>query len=190
MLVLGDFNMNILEKTCCRKWLDIVSSFSLTQLISEPTRVTETVQSSSLIDHVRVYTSNLSNIVESGDTKYALSDHYLVFAIRHRSMIGKQASRISIEFNDYSQFTDQHICEHFSGNSLDSVLCEKDVGSMFEKFNQMYRSIIRKLVTTKRRFVKTAHLPAWLDAEVKAHMQLRDSLKRQNKWPEYKNSEI
>ena len=182
MLVLGDFNMNILEKTCCRKWLDIVSSFSLTQLISEPTRVTET--SSTLIDHV--YTSNLSNIVESGVTKYALSDHYLVFAIRHRSMIGKQASRISIEFNDYSQFTDQHICEHFSGNSLDSVLCEKDVGSMFEKFNQMYRSIIRKLVTTKRQFVKTAYLPAWLDAEVKAHMQLRDSFKRQNKWPEYK----
>ena len=62
---------------------------------------------------------------------------------------------------------------------------------MFENFNQMYRSIIRKLVTTKRRFVKTAYLPAWLDAEVKAHMQLRDSLKRQNKWPEYKkNSEI
>ena len=48
------------------------------------------------------------------------------------------------------------------------------------------RSIIRKLVTTKRRFVKTAYLPAWLDAEVKAHMQLRDSLKSQNKWPEYK----
>ena len=105
--------------------MDIVSSFSLTQLTSEQTRVTET--SSTLIDHV--YTSYLSNIVESGVTKYAISDHYLVFAIRHRSMIGRQASRISIEFNDYSQFTDQHICEHFSGNSLDSVLCEKDVAA-------------------------------------------------------------
>ena len=53
-------------------------SFGLTQLISEPTRETE--QTSTLIDHIAV--SNVRNISKSGVVRTAISDHYLVYAVR------------------------------------------------------------------------------------------------------------
>ena len=53
-------------------------SFGLTQLISEPTR--ETVQTSTLIDHITV--SNVRNISKSGVVRTAISEHYLVYTVR------------------------------------------------------------------------------------------------------------
>ena len=57
---------------------DIYQSFRLEQLIKEPTR--ETTETSTLLDHVAV--KNVKNIVESGVFRVALSDHYLVYAVR------------------------------------------------------------------------------------------------------------
>ena len=49
--MLGDFNFNLLrENTETRHWLHITDSFNFTQLVTEPTRVTE--NSETLIDHV------------------------------------------------------------------------------------------------------------------------------------------
>ena len=57
---------------------DIYQSFRLEQLIKEATP--ETTETSTLLDHVAV--SNFKNIAESGVFKVALSDHYLVYAVR------------------------------------------------------------------------------------------------------------
>ena len=57
---------------------DMYESFGLTQLISEPTRETE--QTSTLIHHIAV--SNVRNISKSGVVRTAISDHYLVYAVR------------------------------------------------------------------------------------------------------------
>ena len=54
--------------------MDIYATYGLKQVIKEPTRVT--VQSSTLIDHITV--SSTDNIVESGVLKVTLSDHYHV----------------------------------------------------------------------------------------------------------------
>ena len=184
IIILGDFNINLLEAEGKNKrWMNMVTSFSLNQLISCPTRVTDT--SSTLIDHV--YSNNPSNIAESGVVKYTLSDHFLIFATRLCTPTKKKESkRICREFKDYSLLTDQNIRDNLSGNNLESVLCEKNIDSMFYKFNQIYCSLMKSLIITRKRFVKTDNLPKWLDNEVKKHMKLRDYLKRDGKWKEYK----
>ena len=57
-ILLGDFNRNLLNPEIDRDWGNFTSSLGLTQLISEPTRVTH--ESQTLIDHI--YTNNEETI--------------------------------------------------------------------------------------------------------------------------------
>ena len=72
MILLGDFNVNFLEKGKHRRsWRDVVSLISLDQLITGPTRGTEI--SRTYIDHAN--DRNPSYIANSGVMEYGLSDH-------------------------------------------------------------------------------------------------------------------
>ena len=88
IILLGDTNCDLLPisedsseqqvPNHIKRINDVYQSFRLEQVIKEATR--ETTETSTLIDHVAV--SNINHIVESGVYKVALSDHYLVFAVR------------------------------------------------------------------------------------------------------------
>ena len=62
ILILGDFNLDILKQLPSRKINNVCQYFGLDQLISEPTHFTET--SSSVID--LIFTSNKNNVFLSG----------------------------------------------------------------------------------------------------------------------------
>ena len=55
---MGDFNIDCTSCINKKKWQNLVQLFDLSQLVSEPTRITETT--STLIDHI--YTNNQENI--------------------------------------------------------------------------------------------------------------------------------
>ena len=57
-VLLGDLNKNLLNEEIDRDWGNFIMSLGLTQLVSEPTRVTK--DSTTLIDHI--YTNNEENI--------------------------------------------------------------------------------------------------------------------------------
>ena len=71
-----DSNVPVLNNVKCIN--ELYSSYGLTQLINDLTR--ETATSSTIIDHITV--SNVMNIIESGVHRVALSDHFLVHAVR------------------------------------------------------------------------------------------------------------
>ena len=73
LILMGDFNIDLTSSTN-NKWMNLIQLFDLTQLISSPTRITQS--SSSIIDHV--YTSNPEYITESFVPHYAISDHFPV----------------------------------------------------------------------------------------------------------------
>ncbi len=61
MVVMGDFNVDLLRPhDIPQNWLDIMEGFSLTQLISELTRITETRES--LLDHIYVTSQTMSKV--------------------------------------------------------------------------------------------------------------------------------
>ena len=57
---------------------------------------------------------------------------------------------------------------------------------MFEKFHIHLNHLIAKLVSEKTRFVKTYSLPKWLDDEVKENIKIRNRLKQDGNWDEYR----
>ena len=79
LLQIGDFNRNLLNPEIDRDWGNFTSSLGLTQLISEPTRVTQ--ESQTLIDHI--YTNNEETINSVYVEKMCISDHFAVFAIEN-----------------------------------------------------------------------------------------------------------
>ena len=100
IIIFGDFNIDLLNPTSKNRWLDNVTSpLLLNQLISEPTRITNS--SRTLIDHI--YSSKSDNIAKSGVIKYSLSDHFMIVASREidrNVKISKQ--RCKVTFLDYS----------------------------------------------------------------------------------------
>ena len=75
--ILGDLNCNLLkpEASDCKVLGNFCSSYNLTQLIKEPTRVTE--QTSSLLDIILV--SDIKQVRESFVMHSSVSDHDLVY---------------------------------------------------------------------------------------------------------------
>ena len=77
-MIVGDFNRNLLNQEIEREWGNLTVSLGLTQLINEPTRVTQ--ESQTLIDYI--YTNNEETIQCVYVEKMCISDHFAVFCYR------------------------------------------------------------------------------------------------------------
>ena len=112
--------------------------FDLTQLVSTPTRVTQT--SSTIIDHI--YTSNPENITETFVSYYAISDHFPVcFSTKVNAKISKP-DHITTSYRCFKTFdenlflTDLSSClEHF----------KSDRGTVDEDFAACHSVIVQCL---------------------------------------------
>lgn len=70
---LGDVNIDLFDINLRHRWNNnVISQFSLTQIESEATRVTESTNT--LTDHV--YTNSPNNFCAAVVEKYSLSNHY------------------------------------------------------------------------------------------------------------------
>ena len=79
ILVLGDININYLSDcSITRQMRSMCDEASLTQMITVPTRVTQT--SKTLIDHI--LTSDHGGFIETGCLNVGVSDHHMVYAIK------------------------------------------------------------------------------------------------------------
>ncbi len=94
VMLLGDLNIDMLnapESSNVTKLLHILDNVHLTQMISEPTRVT--AHSKTLIDHI--YVSHPQSIVHHCVPIYAVSDHYPVCVTRKINNQKKTVKEIS-----------------------------------------------------------------------------------------------
>ncbi|MEW8547185.1 MAG: endonuclease/exonuclease/phosphatase family protein, partial [Candidatus Thiodiazotropha sp.] len=101
MILMGDFNIDLISCTN-HKWLNLLQLFDFSQLVSEPTRVTQT--SSSLIDHV--YTSNPENIIECFVPFYSISDHFPVCFTRKVSCKVTKSEHTTTSYRCFKNFNE------------------------------------------------------------------------------------
>lgn len=78
ILLMGDLNINWLDKGKRKHLKDIVNSIQMTQLIKKPTRITKTSQT--LID--LIFTNKPDRIVKTYNLITGLSDHNFVLIAR------------------------------------------------------------------------------------------------------------
>ncbi|MCG7879242.1 MAG: endonuclease/exonuclease/phosphatase family protein, partial [Candidatus Thiodiazotropha endolucinida] len=99
-ILLGDFNKNLLDAEIDRDWGNFTTSLGLTQLVTEPTRVTN--ESQTLIDHI--YTNTEENIQRVNVERLCLSDHYAIFCNRKsQSNLGKNTHQ-TITYRSFKNF--------------------------------------------------------------------------------------
>ena len=103
-ILLGDFNIDFSQKNRSpskQLLLNFARQFHLDQLITKPTRITET--SKTMID--LIFVANSQRIVRSDVIPCSLSDHSLVFCV-FKAGITKAPPRI-IEYRSYKHYNKQ-----------------------------------------------------------------------------------
>ena len=84
---MGDLNINYLKPNLigCKLIKELCRDYNLTQLITEPTRITQATRT--LLDLI---ITNMNLVQESGVLDYVISDHLPVFVIRKKQRILKE----------------------------------------------------------------------------------------------------
>lgn len=108
---MGDFNLDISTNTN-KKWLNLTELFDLSQLVSQPTRVTETT--STTIDHV--YTSHPENISEVFVSNYSISDHFPVCFSRKVNIKISKSDHITTSYRSFKTFNEDAFINDLSGD--------------------------------------------------------------------------
>ena len=169
--------------------INILETYQLTQLISEPTRVTSST--STLID---LFVMNKKkSIVHSGVYSLAVSDHYLIFAIRKIGVL-RQSPRY-VETRYFKKWkANAFISDLRNSRKPITDSDSSNVNENWSKWKCSFLDILNK--QAPKRGIKVRNKPApWLNSEIKKEMFTRDSLKRkatksgsQNGWSPYKHA--
>ena len=99
IILMGDFNIDY--KSCInRKWFNMVQLFDLSQLVSEPTRITEI--SAIIIDHV--YTNRPENVTECFISHFSISDHFPVCFTKKVNCKVTKNEHVTTTYRCFKQF--------------------------------------------------------------------------------------
>lgn len=173
-VILGDFNLDCLTDSTSKKVSEFCVNNQLTQLVDEPTRVTE--NTSTLIDLICVSKPedvSYTNVVYSN-----VSDHYLVkFCKKHKKGHTNPRTTTGRCYKKFSNF--DFVKDIASINWNDIVACDicNDPSVAWDTWKNMFLKVCNKHAPFRSRQVK-GHLPPWITPEYKQLAHERDYMKR------------
>ena len=138
LLLLGDINVNILPhskgsiKKDKQQLLNFSRTLDLSQLIKEPTRVTE--KSRTLIDLVLV--NNEHRTVDSGVIPVSLSHHYLIYSVLKASVT--KAPPRTIEYRSYKYFDTNSFKKDLEGVTWHLIENEDNIDNAVCTWNKLF----------------------------------------------------
>lgn len=155
MTVLGDFNVDILiDSYESRLWLGTMEDYNLSQVITEPTRITQ--DSSTLVDHV--FTSEPSKIRSTSVKKIGLSDHYPTCVVIKNSF-GIKHSHTKIKYRCYKHFDETSFIKDLNDGPWHITSTFDDVDECLDTWYKLFTSIIDQHLPWKERRVKLKQQP-------------------------------
>jgi hypothetical protein len=174
-IILGDFDCNILAKEIdahASTILSLYNEYQHTQLIDNPTRVTE--NSSTLIDHL---ISNMlaHKVITTGVSNITIIDNYLIYAI-HRNMPQRERPRL-IETRNYKDFDAEIFLYDLSNQPWNNIKQRDDPNEMLSTWNTLFLNTLNTHAPIKRKRVRNTEAP-WINPEIKRLMFERDNLKK------------
>ncbi|XP_072016559.1 uncharacterized protein [Amphiura filiformis] len=132
IVILGDFNLDCLSENTYKKVHEFCTNSQLSQLVDEPTRVTETT--STLIDLICV--SKPEEISNCEVVYYGVSDHYLVKMCKKYNRVKLMPKTVTI-IDANNMNSTNHDCDLMS-NNLGSI------GSNVFRFTEITESYVLK----------------------------------------------
>ena len=171
LIVLGDFNYNMLSNTESKPIKSLCHQNSLKQVIESPTRITET--SSSLLDIIltnRPHNAMVSDVVPLG-----ISDHNLVYVTR--KIYRQKLPPRTIRYRSFKRFDENKFREALQGADWNQFLSANDPNTAWDTWKQLFLEIsdmYAPIVTRRMRGKKTP----WVNEEYIKLSHERDRLKK------------
>ena len=157
VIILGDLNCNLSQQNPGGlSLLNFVSELNLKQLITSPTRITES--SESLIDVVIFSTPDL--VQESGVIQTCISDHFSVYMVLNLKLPKQPRSYVTVRsFKNYNPmlFTAGLVSKHET--LLRSIFTESDVNSKLSILNDALLSTLQTHAPVKTIRVRNRPCP-------------------------------
>ena len=165
---MGDFNYDALNKDTKAKIIDIENSYQLSQIITQPTRVT--LSSSTLLDHV--YVSNHLIPSNSGVLASTFSDHFPVYVVIPVSCIPLAHRKVTKR--NYNNFNyDNFIRDLVHSEKLSYVLFCKDLDEAWSAFKKEFIHLSNVNAPLQTFTVKSNTCP-WITREILDLIYKRD----------------
>ena len=176
IFLMGDFNICFQQKSSLFKaYSDLLQSFSFTQLINEPTRVTS--ETSSIIDHV--ICNPLAKVCKSGVLDVTLSDHQFTYFTRGR-LHSPCLKPVIRKFRSLRNYCKESFCNLLREVDWNPVLLETNVEIALGCFSGLLLGVIEKIAPYHEVKVKHDSAP-WMCREILVGIRKRDLLFRRFK---------
>ena len=191
--ILGELNINLLEPNLStgKKLQEIMELYQLTQIINDPTRITEYTKS--LIDVC--ITSSPEKIISTGVIHLGISDHSLIYAIRKLNYVPKTGSRNQIEYRNFKQFKAESFLNDLYILPWSELDNKQNVDEMWECWKSLFIQVLDKHAPLKTKRVRKKGSVPWINKDIKSKLFERDFIKRKaiktneaSDWNRYKSS--
>ena len=173
IILMGDFNIDYISCTN-RKWLNLVQLFDLSQLVSEPTRVTQT--SATIIDHV--YTTNVENITECFISDFSISDHLPICVTRKINSRVSKSSHITTNYRCFKHFDEIMFLNDLENDLITFTANQSTVDEDFAVWHNIIMKHLNNHAPIKNKRVKCKRLPDWFSPEITHMQKRRDNAKK------------
>ncbi|MCG8032729.1 MAG: hypothetical protein JAY75_14385 [Candidatus Thiodiazotropha taylori] len=182
IIILGDFNKNLLNNNKDNEWENFTTSLGLSQLISNPTRVSDT--SCTLIDHI--YTNVFENIARVHVSKITISDHYAVFGNRKLNSCIKTNGHHTITYRSFKTFDETLFKNDLCDVPWEIIETFDNIDDVIEVWNTLFLEVVNKHAPLKVHRVKRKYQPDWLTPEILDCIKERDKYKINDNMLEYR----
>ena len=182
IILLGDFNKNLLNERKDIEWENFTTSLGFSQLVYDPTRVTE--NSSTLIDHI--YTNFDENITHVHVCKISISDHYAIFGNRKLNNCVKSNSHQTINYRSFKNFDENRFICDMQEVPWETIEYFNDINEIVEVWNTMFLEVVNKHAPLKSHRIKRKYQPDWLTPQILDSIKERDKCKASGKMDEYR----
>ena len=178
IILLGDFNFNLLSETrATKQWLDITDNLNLKQLVEAPTRVTDTTRT--LIDHA--FTNACENIINVTVPIYSISDHFPVCLSRKITKdFDKGPVHKFISYRDTKSFSEPAFVLDLEGQDWSVIDTCDNANDALDYFLVIFTKVLSKHAPEKKKRVKRSKQPNWMTNDISNAIKTRDRYKLKN----------
>ena len=179
IILLGDFNFNMLS---VKAWLRKTEYLNLIQLVQNPTRVTNSTET--IIDHV--YSNMPDNITHISVPFYAISDHYPVCVTRKiTNFNGKGPVHKFISYRETKSFNEANFIYDLESQPWSIMSIFDNASDALDYFTNLFNSVLNKHAPKKKRRVKRSKQPNWINPEILSAIKKRDSYHKDKNMEQY-----
>ena len=181
VLLLGDFNLDLFK--CQPSWTSITSFLGLNQLVTHPTRVTNSTHT--LIDHI--YTNHPQLVSDVVVLSTSISDHFPIFCTWSMKLSKPPTKgHTTTTYRNFKHFNFDAFYHDLNIAPFTAVCKVNDSDQALTLWYQILLSIFNKHAPIKSKRIKHPKLPPWLTSDIMQAMGVRDRLKKTGQIPEFK----